>query len=551
MLEAELDSILYDARNHHQAGRFTDAQKLYEKFLTLKPNIAEVQSKLGAALAAQGKFKQSISILNKAIENAPNLTDAYINLGGVLHIQGDTEGAIDLFKRAIELDPNQISAHINLGNTFLRQEDLDGATNAYTLALRIDSNSHEALNGLASTKMKNNNFEEASNLFKRALANSQNQPETLCNYGILLRNQGKFEESEKTLRKALKIKPKSVEFHINLGNTLKSRRKLDDAMESYQQAISLDPNNADAHWNKAQILLMLGNLEEGWREYEWRTKCSEFQLLIWRPGGPTWDGSDLNKKTILIYCEQGFGDSIQFIRYAQLIKKLGARIIVKCQPKLKSLFETMPEIERTITRSDKTTAYHFQASILSLPYLIKTTPETIPSEVPYLFLPEKKYDGLIRNGKLNVGIVWSGSPSHKNDQHRSMSLKNFQPLFDAKNFNFYSLQFGERNQDIISFGFTDVLKSLEEDLDGFWATALVLKKLDLIISVDTSTAHLAGALGKPVWNLLSFVPDWRWMLDREDSPWYPSMRLFRQNTPGDWLSVIKNVKYALENEFPN
>jgi hypothetical protein len=316
-------------------------------------------------------------------------------------------------------------------------------------------------------------------------------------------------------------------------------------LECNQQALTLEPNNANAHWNKAQILLLLGRIKEGWKEYEWRKKCADFSLLVWQPGGPPWDGSDLDGKTILIYCEQGFGDSIQFIRYARLLAEMGAQVIVKCQPKLQALFKTIPGVDRAITRSDKTAPYHFQASLLSLPCLLKTDIETIPAQVPYLFLPTQASRDLISDGKRKIGIVWAGSPSHKNDQNRSMSLKHFEPLLDIDEITFYSLQFGERSQDIISLGFDHALTNLEQDLDGFMPTAAMLEKLDLIISVDTSTAHLAGALGRPIWTLLSFVPDWRWMLGRDDSPWYPTMRLFRQSAPGDWKGVIEDVKIAI------
>jgi len=545
MLENKLDSLLHDARNHHKAGRFDEAEELYQKILEFKPNNAEVQSKLGAALAAQGKLIQSLSILNRAMENNPNLAEIHINLGGVLQIQGEMEAAALAFQRAIKINPNQASSHINLGNTLLKKGDLDDATASFNRALKIEPDSPHVFNGLATASMKKNNFNEAAENFSRALALSPDQPETLCNLGILLRSQGKNIESEKAFRKAIALQPKSVEFHINLGNTLKSRCNLIDAMESYQHALSLEPNNADAHLNKAKILLLLGRIEEGWLEFEWRKKCYDFQPLLWQPGGPTWDGSNLDGKTILIYCEQNYGDSIQFIRYAQLLAEMGARVIVKCQPKLQPLFKTIYGVDRAITSTDKSSPYHFQASLLSLPLLFRTNSETIPAQVPYISFPNQASRDLISDGDRKVGIVWAGSSIHKNDQQRSMSLKHFEPLLDMEEFTFYSLQFGERSQDIKILGLDHTLRNLEQDLDGFMATAAMLEKLDLIISVDTSTAHLAGALGKPIWTLLSFVPDWRWMLGRDDSLWYPTMRLFRQSAPGDWHGVMEDVKNAL------
>jgi tetratricopeptide (TPR) repeat protein len=545
MLKNEIYNILRDAHKNHKAGRFSKAESLYQKALEFEPNNAQVQSKLGAAFAAQGKFVQSLSVLNRAIENDPNLAEAHINLGSVSLIKGNLETAISSFELAIALDPNQASAHINIGNIFLKQGKLNDAANSFNNALNTEPDSAPALNGLATTWMKKNEFDKALELFSRALKASPDQPEILCNMGILLRYQGKYVESETNLRKAIAIQPKLSEFHLNLGNTLKSQLDLNGALECYQHSLNLDPKNADAHWNKAQVLLLLGHLEEGFQEYEWRTKCFETNLLIGRPNGPRWDGSNLNGKKILIYCEQGLGDAIQFVRYAKILAKLGAQVIVKCPLKLKELFETIPEISRVITRLDKSTTCHFQASILSLPYLIGTNLKTIPAEVPYLFLPKSRSKDLISNGNKNIGVVWAGSSSHKNDRKRSTTLESFIPLLNTKGFNFYSLQFGEREKDIIFYNLENSLINLEKDLDGFMSTAELIEKLDLIISIDTSMAHLAGALGKPVWTLLSFLPDWRWMLGRDASPWYPSMRLFRQDTPGDWKGVIEDVQIAL------
>ena len=551
MTENTLDTLLRNARDHHAAGSFREAQDLYRQILESRPDDAEVQSKLGAALAAQGKFVESESVLRRAMENDPDLTEAHINLGSVLQIQGNLDDAVVAIRRALELNPNQTVAHVNLGNILLKQGNPEDATGSYTRALEIEPDLFPALNGLGAAFMQQNKFNEATDTFARALEISPDQPEILCNIGNLLRNQGKYDEAEETLRKAIAIQPKLIDAHINLGNTLKSQSDFDGAMDCYQQALSLEPNNAATHWNKAQVLLLLGRLKEGWVEYEWRTKCDDFRSLLWNPGGPPWDGSDLDGKTIMVYCEQGFGDSIQFIRYAQPLDALGATVIVKCPPQLQTLFQTAPGVERAVTRPDQSAPFHLQASLLSLPRLLKTDMETIPAQVPYLSPPDQATRSLDSNGKRKVGIVWAGNPSHKNDQHRSLTLDYFKPLLDIEGFAFYSLQLNEKSQDINYFLLSGAIVDLSKDLDDFAATAAVMEELDLIISVDTSTAHLAGALGKPVWTLLPFVPDWRWLLGRDDSPWYPSMRLFRQSSPGDWQGVMDNVETALRQSLLN
>ncbi len=543
--ENDIDTLLRKAREHHASGSLSEAQHLYQQILETRPENAEVQSKLGAALAAQGKIVESESVLRRAIETEPDLAEAHINLGNVFQIQGKLEEAVTSLRRALEINPDQTAAHVNLGNILLKQGNPEDAAGSYSSALEIEPEFSQALNGLGTAFMQQNKGKEAAETFDQALNIAPDQPEILCNLGNLLRNQGKYDEAVETLRKAIAIQPNLIDAHINLGNTLKSRGEWDGAMDSYQQALSLDPENAETHWNNAQVLLLLGRLEEGWQEYEWRTKCDDFRSLIWKTGGPPWDGSNLDGKTILIYCEQGFGDSVQFIRYAQPLAALGATVIVKCPQKLQTLFQTVPGVDRAVTRMDKSAPYHLQASLHSLPRLLKTDMESIPAQVPYVFPPAASTIDLDSDGKQKVGIVWAGSPSHKNDQSRSMSLDYFKPLLDVEGLAFYSLQFGEPSQDINHFELGGAIVDLSGDLEGFTATAAVLAELDLIITVDTLTAHLAGALGKPVWTLLSFVPDWRWLLGRDDSPWYPSMRLFRQNSPGDWRGVMDNVEKEL------
>ncbi len=549
--ENDLDTLLRKARELHTAGNFSEAQHLYRQILESRPEDADVLSKFGAALAAQGKFVESVSVLRRALENDPDQVEAHINLGSVFQIQGKLEEAVIPLRRALEINPDQTAAHVNLGNILLKQGNPEDAIRSYSSALEIEPEFYQALNGLGTAFMQQNKGKEAAETFARALKISPDEPQILCNLGNLLRNQGKYDEAVEALRKAIAIQPKLIDAHINLGNTLKSRGDWDGAMDAYQQALSLEPDNAETHWNKAQVLLLLGRLREGWKEYEWRTKCDDFRSLIWNPGGPTWDGSKLDGKTILIYCEQGFGDSIQFVRYAQTLSELGATVIVKCPPQLESLFQTVPGVERAVTRMDNSTPYHLQASLLSLPRLLNTDMETIPVQIPYFSSPAASTRNLDSGGKRKVGIVWAGSPSHKNDQNRSTSLDYFKPLLDVEGFAFYSLQVGDQSQDINYFGLSGALVDLSGDLDDFAATAAVLEKMDLIISVDTSVVHLAGALGKPVWTLLPFVPDWRWLLGRDDSPWYPSMRLFRQNSPGDWQGVFDNVETALRQLLQN
>ncbi|MBC8338312.1 MAG: tetratricopeptide repeat protein [Rhodospirillales bacterium] len=547
----ECDSLVQQAREHHMAGRLGEAERLYRQALEIRPEAAEIMSKLGAALAVQGKFTEAVSVLRRAIGNAPDLAEAHNNLGSIFQMQGRLDDAVEPLRRALDIDPNQAAAHANLGNILLQQGRPEDAAQSFQKALEIEPDTAQALNGLGSALLQQNKGEEAGDAFHRALAITPDQPEILSNLGNLLRNQGKYDEAVETLQKAVALQPKLTEAHINLGNALKSRGDWDGAMDAYKSALSLEPDNAETHWNNAQVLLMTGQFPEGWAEYEWRMKCEGFQSLIWSASGPPWDGSSLEGKTILVFCEQGFGDSIQFVRYAETLSAMGGKVIVKCPPQLQALFETTPGVSRAVSRLDRTVEYNVQASLLSLPRLLGTNLDTIPATVPYLTPPEKQAAKLPENGSLKAGIVWAGNPAHKNDQNRSIDLNLLKPLLAVDGFDFYSLQFGERSQDITRLELENDIVDLSGNLEDFSATAAVMRNLDLILSVDTSVVHLAGALGKPVWTLLPFVPDWRWLLGRDDSPWYPSMRLFRQQAPGDWQGVIENVESALRQRLLN
>ncbi|MBT3306747.1 MAG: tetratricopeptide repeat protein, partial [Alphaproteobacteria bacterium] len=527
------------------------AERLYRDILEARPGAAEVLSKLGAALAAQGKFVESISSLRRAIENDPDLAEAHTNLGSVFQAQGKLEEAIPPLRRALEINPEQAAAHVNLGNIFLKQDNAEDAAQCFQKALGVQPGSPQALNGLGTAMMHQNMGFEAEEAFQQALDISPDQPEILCNLGTLYRNQRKYDEAVETLRKAISVQPKLTEAHINLGNALKSRGDWDDALDAYEGALALEPDNAETHWNQAQVLLMLGRFREGWKEYEWRTRCEGFQSLLWNAGVTPWDGSHLDGKTILLNCEQGFGDSIQFVRYAQTIAEMNGTVIVKCPPQLRTLFETVPGVDRVVTRLNRSVLFDVEASLPSLPKLLATDLDTIPAGVPYFTAPTDDTGTLNADDKLKVGIVWAGNPAHKNDQNRSIGLNVLAPLLNVEGIAFFSLQVGEGSQDIERFGLSQNIVDLGQDLGDFAATAKVLEALDLIISVDTSVVHLAGALGKPVWTLLPFVPDWRWLLKRDDSPWYPSMRLFRQQSPGDWQGVIESVETALRQRLMN
>jgi hypothetical protein len=318
--------------------------------------------------------------------------------------------------------------------------------------------------------------------------------------------------------------------------------------------VSLRTDYAEAHWNLALTLLLNSNLPEGWREFEWRLKIPE--IVAPRDfSQPGWNGSDLRGKTILVHDEQGFGDAIQFARYLPMVAERGGNIILGCARETAGLFQTMPAIGRVLTSGQPMPGFDAHVPLLSLPLMFGTTLSTIPAKVPYLTAPAEGVENWRRkigagDGRVRVGLAWAGRPTHKNDPRRSMRLDQFAPLANIKSVCFYSLQKGEAARQSASPPAGMQWVDWTDDLHDFADTAGLVANLDLVICVDTAVAHLAGAMGKPVWVLLPFVPDWRWLLNRDDSPWYPTMRLFRQSTAGDWDGVIQRVGTALEEYWP-
>src|SRR5437899_1944533 len=371
------------------------------------------------------------------------------------------------------------------------------------------------------------------------------------NLGETYRATGKLEDAIASYRQALALKPDFAEAHKSLGIALWDQGKLDEAITCFRQALTLKPDYVHAHCSLGLALLSAGDLSRGFTEYEWRWRLKEFErqcagLILPQP---FWDSYELNGGTILLYAEQGFGTTIQFIRYAPLVARRGGRVIVACQPELVRLLASVAGIAQVVSEREPLPDFDLHASFLSLPRIIGTTLETIPSQCPYLSPPESSSVKVEAppDVRLKVGIVWAGLPIHRNDRNRSCPLSYFLKLAELPGVVLYSLQ-----KQPMAAGLGEIVPGMRahnlSDQIGDWAdTAAAICQLDLVLTIDTAVAHLAGALGWPVWVLLPHVGvDWRWMTGREDSPWYPSMRLFRQNAPGDWPGVFARVSAELQ-----
>lgn len=519
----ELKSDFAHAHNNlgnilKEQGRPDEALVRYQQAVRLKPDFAEAHNNLGNLLRELRNFDASAACCREAIRLKPDFADAYNNLGAALTEQGRREEAESCFRRAAQLRPYFAEAHNNLGNLLREQDRIDEAIFSLREAVRLLPEFAEAHGGL----------------------------------GMAYLRRGSFDEAAASCREALRLRPDRVESHLSLGFVLAEQGRGDEAIACYQHALELNPDYAEAHKNRALVWLLQGKLEQAWPEYEFRWKCPELPERPFKQ--PLWDGSPLAGRTILLHAEQGFGDTIQFIRYAPLVQERGGKVIVVCQRPLLPLLSSCLGIEQIVAQGDALPETDFHAPLLSLPRLFGTTLNNIPANVPYLAADERLVERwrqeLGWNRNFKVGIAWQGSQKYRWDHKRSIPLKEFEPLARVPGVQLYSLQKGYGREQISQvascFSLIDLGDRLDEAGGAFIDTAAVMKNLDLVICSDTAIPHLAGALNVPVWLAISRVPDWRWLLEREDSPWYPSMRLFRQARHGDWKNVFRHMTAELK-----
>jgi len=387
----------------------------------------------------------------------------------------------------------------------------------------------------------------ALDLLRRAINLNPHSAEAYYYLGVALIDVGELNDAIAALGRSVALQPDSAAAQSNLGVALYETARFEQAIAAYRRSIQLGPDSASAHWNLAIALLILGRLPEGWDEFEWRLKFPELALSRDFPS-PQWTGEELSNKTLLLYTEGGFGDAIQFVRYVPRLRGRAKTVILECQPTLAKLFSDLPGVDRVVQLGQSLPEFDYHIPLQSLPRLFKTDLTNIPSNVPYLNVaPDDRSRWSTRipsDGRLKVGLVWAGSPRPKiTDDIRTRGLDVFAPLGRVPNVHLFSLQKGPESTLARPPGLE--LTDFTAELNDFTDTAGLIANLDLVISVDTSVAHLAGALAKPVWVLIPFIPDFRWLIGRTDSPWYPTMRLFRQKRRDDWESVIADVTTAL------
>ncbi len=577
-----LSEPLKEGLQHHQAGRMAEAEASYRRLLADQPEhpgalhllgVVAYQSKrpddavrlirraiainaqdpayfsnLGLALHALGKYAEAIDSYDKALALKRDYVDAHNNRAITLAKLRRFEEALASYDKALIQKPDHLAAIVGRGIALRELRRYDDALAYFGRALALKPDYSEAHNGRGIVLEILKRFDEALTSFDRALALEPGHVAARINRGNVLRRLERIDEAIANYNEALSLEPNNLTALANRGWIMAETKRFDEAFANYEKAISIDPNYAVAHWNEANNRLLLGNLQRGWAKAEWRWKVPTLRLAAPNASRPSWLGDEpIKGKRILLYNEQGFGDAIQFCRYVPLVAAQGAEVIVQVQEPLRQLVSGLPGVAQCIAKGDKLPAFDVQCSINSLPLAFKTRLETIPSATPYLHPPAQTSDWEARlgpKGRPRIGLVWSGRPTHVNDRNRSAGLAAFLPLLQV-DATFVTLQKDVRTDDQALLNERKDIVHLGPSLKNFADTAAVISHLDVVISVDTAVAHLAGALGKAVWILLPYFPDWRWLLDREDSPWYPTARLFRQDESRAWPNVIARVRAAL------
>lgn len=570
-----------------QRKNLLPAIELFNRAIELDPKNAAIFSNRGTALKELKRLEEALASFNRALAIKPDYAEAFNNRGVVLKDLNRAAEALASFDRAIATRPDYAEALYNRGNVLTDLKRHDEALVSYARALVIRPDHAETLYNRGNALMQLKRPLEALASYDRALAVRPDYDEALCNRGIALKDLKRLDEAVASYDRALAIKPDYAEALYNRGNALTVLRRLDEALESfdralamnsnyseclnsrgnvltdlrrldealgsYDRALALNPAYAEARHNRGLLRLLCGDYRNGFKDYEWRWEAKDFSNVIPKTGIPQWRGEDLAGRSILIFGEQGLGDQIQFARYLPLLIERGAGVTFFCSPKLIRLLQTLDASISFVTSLTGEETFDFQCALMSLPLCLATDAASIPTGIPYLKAEAQiaeVWGGRVGDSGFKIGIAWQGNPNRKVDWSRSLQLAEFIPLARRPSVRLISLQKNNGVDQLANLPADMVVETLGDDFDGgpdaFIDTAAVMSHLDLIITSDTSIAHLAGALGRPTWVALQHVPDWRWLLDRDDCPWYPTMRLFRQKQRGDWSTVFEDIGVALD-----
>ena len=545
--------LLREALKLHREGHLDQAEKLYRQVIGSAPEDFHGRRLLGMIEYQRGDFVAALGEIDAALNIDPNAPDALIIRGNILRKMNRLAEALVCFEQAAALKPEYAKAFYNCGSVLHEMKRFEDALASYDQAIALNSEYADALNARGNVLKEMNRLPEALSSYNLAIASNKRHADAHKNRGTVLQELWRIDEAILSYDQALAIRPDYAQAYNNRGSALHELKRLDEALLSYDRALALKPGFVNANINRGMTRLLTGHFREGLSELEWRLRTKKYRNERPTLDAPLWQGEDLAGKEIVVFAEQGLGDTIQFARFLPLLVDRGARVTCLLPKKLVRVLRHLasPHVELTGSIGVEK-HFDFQCPLMSLPHKFEMELSSIPNGTPYLQAENELVlhwaQRLGRNG-LKVGIVWQGNPNTRLDRGRSFPLTNFIPLARLGGVRLIALQ-RTYGLDQISQLPADVhIENLGETFDGgedaFVDTAAIIANLDLVISSDTSVAHLAGAMGRPTWVALKYVPDWRWLLDREDSPWYPTMRLFRQQSDGDWQPVFSKIENAL------
>lgn len=538
-------------------GDINTAIKYYVTAINLNPKNTLVYNNLGNAFKEIKNYKMAIRVYTDALKINPKDFNMFNNLGIVFELIGDSNRAIEAYKQAVKINPKYAKAINNIGVVLYKQKRYKESAQIFEIALQSDSDYNEVYSNKGAAYNKAKDYDKAIESLEMAILKMPNHGGAYTNLGNVYNKLHDYKTAAKMHEKSIELEPNGSNAYSNVGTSYKYLGLSDKAITSYKKAIELDPNFVNAHFDLATMYLASEDFKNGWKEYEWRFRKEEMIPHIIKHKDiftkPLFTGvEDIKGKTLLLHSEQGYGDSIQFIRFApQLKEKFGCKIAVKCREGLKELFKTIDEIDVIVDRSEETPAFDYQLSIMSMSFILdmKSTDE-LPKKMPYLkAIFDKDLEIKKEKDKINIGICWSASLTGESYEGKVFDLKFFEPLMNNPKINLYSLQVGDGSEDIKRLGFEDKIIDLTHKLTDFSKTASLINELDLVISSDTAVAHLTGALNKPVWIPLQKIPDWRWTNKGETTKWYPSAKLFRQKTAKVWESVFQSINAKLSKQY--
>lgn len=585
MVETDPAAMLAEGLAHHGAGRRAEAEMAYHRVLAARtdqpdalhllgvlalqdgkpakaadlmaqsiryqPGNPACLSNLASALRRLGRHSEALTCCRQALALAPDFGDAINNLANVLTDQGKHAQAATALRRLFRLKPLLTEPRLQLAQALILDGRAGEAVEELMTLLGMTPLSIAAYATLGMACRRLGWLVEAVGHYRCALGFAPGDSGVLNNLGVTLQDLGRLDEAAACFRRSIAARPDAAHAYLNLGLTARDAMLVDEAVGAARIAVRLAPALAEAHTALGFGLLLKGELEEGFAEYEWRSRMADFPSPRRSFPSPAWDGRDITGRTLLVHDEQGVGDTIMLVRYAPLLQARGIRVFVECNTQLVRLLSAMPGIAGVVGRFDALPPHDVHVALASLPHRLGTMLYTIPADVPYLH-PEPApaaawAERMSGTRGLRVGLVWAGNPEFKADRIRSPRLKGFLPLLDVPGVAFYGLQKGPGRQDLESVApLPASFMDLGPEIADFADTAAIMANLDLVISSCTAPAHLAGALGRPVWTVLPFAPDWRWLAGGLCTPWYPTMRLFRQDRRGDWTPVMARVRNALQ-----